>query len=116
MELNTTLLQSLADPTRFRILETLKQGECSVNDIVKQVDIKQSGVSRHLHILLEAGIVKVRPDGQKRLYSLCPEPFLSLDAWLNGYRALWEARLDRFGDALKRLQEANTPPKKEDRS
>ncbi len=94
----------LADPARRRIIEELRRGELQVNDIVAAMDIHQSGVSRHLRILGEAGFVQVRPDGPRRLYSLRPEPFKELEAWLGGYRALWEGRLDRFGAALERKQ------------
>jgi DNA-binding transcriptional ArsR family regulator len=96
------ILQNLADPTRFRIVEILRGGEHSVNDIVENVEIDQSGVSRHLRILQQAGFVRVRPEGQKRFYSLCPEPFRDLDAWVSQYRQLWEGRLDRFAAALTR--------------
>ena len=94
--------QMLADPTRRRIVEALRGGEQAVNDIVDRVDIHQSGVSRHLGILQEAGFVQVRPDGAKRFYSLRAEPFRELDAWVASYRSLWEARLDRFAEALDR--------------
>lgn len=94
--------QALADPTRRRIVQALSVGEQQVNDVVEQLDIHQSGVSRHLRILSEAGFVQVRPDGQRRLYSLRPEPFRELDGWLATYRGLWEARLDRFGEALQK--------------
>lgn len=96
--------QTLADPTRRRVLDALARGERQVNDIVKEIGIHQSGVSRHLRILHEAGFVAVRPDGPRRLYSLKPEPFQELDAWLAGYRQLWEAQLDRFGAALETRQ------------
>jgi DNA-binding transcriptional ArsR family regulator len=99
-------LQTLGDPTRFRIVEILRCGEHSVNDIVENVDIDQSGVSRHLRILQEAGFVRVRPDGQKRFYALCPEPFRDLDAWVSQYRRLWEGRLDKFAEALGRKRNA----------
>lgn len=92
---------TLADPTRRRVLEALGHGERQVNDIVAEVGIDQSGVSRHLRILHEAGFVAVRPDGPRRLYSLKPEPFREIDEWLGRYRQLWEARLDRFGAALE---------------
>jgi len=92
--------QTLADPTRRLIVDALRNGERPVNDIVEQAGIHQSGVSRHLRILHEAGFVSMRPEGQRRLYSLQPEPFRELDKWLAGYRRLWEARLDRFGEAL----------------
>lgn len=97
-------LQTLADPMRFRIVEILRAGELAVNDILGNVQIDQSGVSRHLRILHEAGFVQMRPEGQKRLYSLRPEPFRDLDAWISTYRRMWEKRLDRFGEALGTTQ------------
>src|ERR1700722_9258609 len=99
------VLQTLGDPTRLRIVEILRGGEHSVNEIVENVDIDQSGVSRHLRILQETGFVRVRPAGQKRFYSLCPEPFKDLDSWLSQYRQLWEGRLKKFGEALTRKRE-----------
>ena len=94
--------QTLADPTRFRIVEALARGEQAVGDIVRAVDIDQSGVSRHLRILGEAGFVTMRPDGARRLYSLRAEPFQAMDDWIRTYRKLWESRLDRFDAALAR--------------
>jgi len=96
--------ETLADPTRRRIVAALRDGERQVGDIVAEAGIHQSGVSRHLRILSEAGFVSMRPDGQRRLYSLKPEPFRELEAWLSDYRRLWEARLDRFGAALEKRQ------------
>jgi DNA-binding transcriptional ArsR family regulator len=107
------VFQTLADPTRRRIVESLRDGEQAVNDIVERMNIHQSGVSRHLRILSEAGFVRARPDGPRRLYSLCPEPFRELDAWVNGYRNLWEARLDQLGEALQRKQKARAAKAKE---
>lgn len=103
-------LQILADPTRLRMIEALLSGERSVNDIVKNVDVDQSGVSRHLRILQEAGFVRVRPEGQKRFYSLCPGPFRDFDLWISRYRQLWEGRLDKFGEALARKREKTSGP------
>ena len=106
--MNTQVIgfRALADPARLRIVEAMKSGECAVGDIVERMDIHQSGVSRHLRILAEAGIVQMRPDGQKRLYSLRKEAFDQLEAWVAGYRHHWEARLNRFGAALERNQVA----------
>ena len=101
MDAQINLFLALADPARLRILEAMKSGECAVGDIVERMDIHQSGVSRHLRILADAGIVQMRPDGQKRLYALRPEAFEQLEAWVAGYRRHWEARLDRFGAALE---------------
>jgi DNA-binding transcriptional ArsR family regulator len=106
--------QTIADPTRRRIIEALRSGEREVGELVEQAGIHQSGVSRHLRILHEAGFVTMRPDRQYRLYSLKPEPFLELDAWLASYRGLWEARLDRLGAALeKRRQGRSTRRRKQ---
>ena len=102
METQQILFHALGDPARYRIVELMKSGECAVGDIVERMDIHQSGVSRHLRILTEAGIVQMRPDGQKRLYSLRKEAFDRLEAWVAEYRRHWEARLDRFGAALER--------------
>jgi DNA-binding transcriptional ArsR family regulator len=110
MHLST--FQALADPMRLRIVETLREGEQAVNDLVDKVEIHQSGVSRHLRILHEAGFVQARPEGQKRLYSLRPEPFREIDAWVANYRSFWEARLDKFGDALSRQQKRNMTKRK----
>jgi DNA-binding transcriptional ArsR family regulator len=97
---------TLADPTRRRILATLRDGERPVGDIVLEAGVHQSGVSRHLRILAEAGFVESRPDGQRRLYALRREPFGELEAWLADYRRLWEAKLDRFGAALEAQQKS----------
>ena len=98
-------LDTLGDPMRRRIVEVLLGGERSVSDIVDHAGIHQSGVSRHLRILETAGFVTKRRAGQFRFYSLRPEPFVELDAWLQPYRQLWEQRLDRFGAALEKQRE-----------
>ena len=109
------VFQTLADPTRRRIVETLLQGEQQVGDVVEKAGIHQSGVSRHLRILHEAGFVSVRPDGQRRLYALRPEPFRELGDWLAPYRRLWEERLDRFERALSKKQEQGRRAKERSR-
>jgi DNA-binding transcriptional ArsR family regulator len=104
--------QTLADPTRRRIVEVLLAGERAVNEIVDAVDIHQSGVSRHLRILHEDGFVDLRPEGAKRFYSLRSEPFRELDAWVDRYRGLWEARLDRLATELDRRKTAVSTKKR----
>jgi DNA-binding transcriptional ArsR family regulator len=103
MAMQLDVFQTLADPTRRRIVEVLHD-ERAVNDIVALVGIHQSGVSRHLRILNEAGFVQARPVGPKRLYSLRPEPFHELERWVGSYRDIWEARLERFAAALEGMQ------------
>src|ERR1700733_15985808 len=104
--MHISVFQTLADPMRLRIVETLQAGEHAVNGLVDKLDIHQSGVSRHLRILHEAVFVQVRPDGQQRLYSLRPEPFFELNAWVTNYRRFWDARLDKFAAALSHRQKA----------
>ena len=101
--------QAMADPVRLQILEVLKSGQKAVGDIVEYMDIHQSGVSRHLRILTDAGIVQMQPDKQKRLYSLRKEAFDELEVWIAAYRRHWDVRLDRLGAALERRQVAKTP-------
>jgi DNA-binding transcriptional ArsR family regulator len=105
---------TLADPTRRRLVEALRGGERSVGELVDRVEIRQSGVSRHLRILQVAGFVTVRADGQRRFYSLRPEPFLEIADWVAGYRTLWERRLDRLAGVLERR--ARPPITSEERS
>jgi DNA-binding transcriptional ArsR family regulator len=102
MNVHMRIFQALADPVRLDIVESMKTEERAVGDIVARMNIHQSGVSRHLRILSEAGVVQMRPDGQKRLYSLRKEAFDQIDSWMTGYRRHWEKRLDRLGDALER--------------
>lgn len=99
------VFETLADPTRRQIIDALRGGERPVGEVVERAGIHQSGVSRHLRILHESGFVTVRPDGQRRLYSLRPEPFAELEAWLAQYRRVWNARLDRFEAALVKKQQ-----------
>jgi len=113
MVVHLDVFQAVADPTRRRIVEALRDGPRQVNDIVGRLDIQQSGVSRHLHILLDSGFVQVRPEGQRRLYSLRPEPFRELEAWAASCRQHWEARLGRFGEAVERKHKARTVKHKE---
>lgn len=109
MFMQLDMFETLADPTRRRIMETLRDGEQPVGDVVRRAGVHQSGVSRHLRILLASGFVTMRPDGQRRLYSLRPEPFEALEGWLAQYRSLWNARLDRFGAALAKKQQEGCP-------
>ena len=98
----TDAFQILADPTRRRLVEALRNGERSVGELVEVVDIGQPGVSRQLAILQDANFVRVRPEGRRRLYTLTPGPFREMDQWMEGYRGMWDERLDRFGAELER--------------
>ena len=84
----------LADPTRRRILDLLVEEERPVGDLVDKLSISQPGVSKHLRVLREAGLVSVRTDAQRRIYGVRPEPFAEIDTWLAPYRRLWNSHLD----------------------
>ena len=96
------VLEVIAEPTRMRILDAVRDAECSVSDLVERVGMHQPGVSRHLKVLREAGLVEVRRDAQRRLYRLRPEPLMALDEWLEPYRAHWAGRLDALEQHLQR--------------
>ena len=86
--------QILAEPSRRVLLQALLGGEAPVNTLVEISGMSQPVVSKHLRILRDAGLVGVRPDGQRRLYSLRTEPLRGLDEWLEPYRQHWSGRLD----------------------
>ena len=84
----------LAEPNRRRILDLLADSERPVGELVSQLQLSQPAVSKHLRVLREAGLVHVRGDAQRRLYSVRPEPLRAVDEWLAPYRAMWAARLE----------------------
>ena len=84
----------LAEPSRRRILDLLLERERSVGDLVTRLRLSQPGVSKHLRVLREAGLVEVRIDAQRRLYRIRTEPLREIDEWLAPYRAAWAGRLD----------------------
>ncbi len=102
MSAPASVLEVIAEPTRRRILDAVRDGERSVGQLVEEVGMHQPGVSRHLKVLREAGLVDVRRDAQRRLYRLRPEPLMELDAWLEPYRAAWADQLDSLERHLRR--------------
>lgn len=99
-----TTFEALADPTRRRILDLLHERPRLVGELVELLGMSQPGISKHLRVLREVGLVNVRQDAQRRWYELRPEPLAELDVWLGGYRHLWEERFDRLDDLLDELQ------------
>jgi DNA-binding transcriptional ArsR family regulator len=92
----------LAEPTRRRILDLLRERERSVGELVDRLTLSQPGVSKHLRVLRDAGLVDVRTDAQRRWYGLRPEPLTEIDAWLEPYRRLWTQHLDALERHLDR--------------
>ena len=107
------VIDVIAEPTRRRILDAVRTGEQSVSDLVERVGMHQPGVSRHLKVLRDAGLVEVRRDAQRRLYRLRPEPLMQLDQWLEPYRAEWAARLDSLERHLATHVRSQPPCSKE---
>ena len=96
------LFEVLAEPNRRRILDLLREGERPAGEIVNALSISQPGVSKHLRVLREAGLVGARREGQKRLYRLQADGLADLEQWLVPYRAFWSDRLDALDRHLKR--------------
>jgi DNA-binding transcriptional ArsR family regulator len=96
------VLQALSDLSRRTVLETLRGGPATAGELAELLPIARPGVSRHLRVLREAGLVEVRQEAQRRVYSLRPEPLAEVDEWLGRYRALWERRLDALHTEIAR--------------
>ena len=91
--MTTALFEILAEPTRRRVLDLLREQERTVGELVDALDMSQPAVSKHLRVLRDAGLVEAHVDAQRRIYSLRPEPLAELDAWIAPYRKFWRGRL-----------------------
>jgi DNA-binding transcriptional ArsR family regulator len=99
-----TPFEAIAEPNRRRLLELLRAGELPAGDLVEATGLSQPGVSKHLKLLREAGLVSMRPDGQRRLYRLEPANLAPLEDWLRPFRQFWAGRLDALDDHLEKEQ------------
>jgi DNA-binding transcriptional ArsR family regulator len=99
-----TPFEVVAEPARRELLDALVPGPKPVGELSAVTGLSQPNTSRHLRILREAGIVRCRPDGRRRLYELRPERLLELDRWLTPYRELWRSSL---GALERNLDEGN---------
>ncbi len=102
------VLQALADPSRRTVLEILRDHPATAGELADALPIARPGVSRHLRVLREAGLVDVRQDAQRRIYSLRTDPLVQVDAWLEDYRVLWQGRLDALHTEIARGKKART--------
>ena len=96
--------EALAEPHRRSILDLLREGERPAGDLVEALGVSQPGVSKHLKVLREAGLVSVRPDGQRRLYRLEPRRLADVAGWLEPFREFWADKLDALEDHLESEQ------------
>jgi DNA-binding transcriptional ArsR family regulator len=100
------VLQALADPSRRTVLEILRSHPATAGELAEALPIARPGVSRHLRVLREVGLVDVRQDAQRRIYTLRPEALVEVDEWLEPYRALWRNRLDALHTEIARGKKA----------
>ncbi len=107
-------LEALADPTRRRIVELLAERERPAGEIASHFETSRPGISRHLRVLRDHGLVRVREDAQRRVYSLDPAPLVELDAWLERYRRFWTNRLDALETEVRRRGRRRAKQTKED--
>jgi DNA-binding transcriptional ArsR family regulator len=103
-ELSITFM-ALADPTRRAILARLSRGEASVTELAEPFELSLPGVSKHLKVLRDAGLITQGRQAQWRPCRLAPAPLKEAADWLEQYRAHWEQRLDRLDDYLRELQD-----------
>jgi len=101
-----TTFEVLAEPSRRRILDLLRDEERSVGQLVDQLALSQPAVSKHLRVLREAGFVESRIEAQRRVYQIRPEPLREVDAWLAPFRRFWEAHVDALERHLDRMEPA----------
>jgi DNA-binding transcriptional ArsR family regulator len=99
-------LAAIADPTRRELLALLAEGEIAAGDLADRFPVSRPAISRHLRVLREAGLVRSRTEGRRRLYALDPGPLRELDAWLEPYRDLWAQRLDALDTEIARGRRA----------
>ncbi len=96
------VLHAISDASRRTVLEALRGGSATAGELAALLPIARTGVSRHMRVLREAGLVEVREEAQFRVYSLHPEPLAQIDDWLDRYRSLWEQRLDALHTEVAR--------------
>ncbi|GFG52719.1 transcriptional regulator [Mycolicibacterium agri] len=94
----------IADPTRRRILDTLREGDADVGTLVARLNISQPLMSKHLSVLREAGAVDVQVDGKRRVYRLAEDPLPAVLAWVTPYHRKWAAGLDRLAQLIDEEQ------------
>ena len=99
-------LAALADPTRRQIVALLAHGERAAGDVAGSFPVSRPAISRHLRVLREAGLVRARTEGKRRLYALDPRPLREIDEWLEPYRDLWAQRLDALDTEIARGRRA----------
>ncbi|WEK54577.1 MAG: metalloregulator ArsR/SmtB family transcription factor [Candidatus Cohnella colombiensis] len=104
--MNTATMSALAEPNRVNIVELLRDaGALTLGEIAQRLGLRLPQSSKHLRVLTDAGLVNVKADANRRIFSLCPDPFVELDSWLESFIKIKEEQYDRFDELLKKVQE-----------
>ncbi|WP_068504754.1 ArsR/SmtB family transcription factor [Paenibacillus kribbensis] len=107
--MDITTLSALAEPNRMNIVQLLRDGPLAVGEIADRLGLRQPQASKHLKVLSDSGIVEVRVDANRRIYTLRSEPFQELDSWVQSFRHLMEDRFDNLDNYLRELQNKEKP-------
>ena len=108
--------RALAEPSRLQIVDLLFREELTVGSVAERLGMRQPQASKHLRSLCDAGLVEVRPEAQRRIYTLRAEPFQEIDRWLGRYRILFEEQFERLDAVLEELQASTKHAKKKRKS
>jgi DNA-binding transcriptional ArsR family regulator len=106
----TDAFNAVAEPRRREILDVLVRGERSVNDLVEQLGVAQPVVSKHMRVLREVGLVRVRDEGRQRIYRLEPGPLREVFDWVKDYERLWTERFELLDAVLEELKQTEQEP------
>jgi DNA-binding transcriptional ArsR family regulator len=101
----TDAFNAVAEPRRREILDVLAQGELTVNALVERLGVAQPVVSKHLRVLREVGLVRVRDEGRQRVYRLDPGPLRAVFDWVKDYERLWQERFELLDTVLEELKQ-----------
>jgi DNA-binding transcriptional ArsR family regulator len=108
--------RALAEPSRLQIVDLLFREPLPVGAVAERLGMRQPQASKHLRALSDAGLVEVRPEAQRRIYTLRAQPFHEIDRWLEGYRSLFEEQFERLDAVLEELQASKKPVKEKPKS
>ncbi|MBY9078500.1 winged helix-turn-helix transcriptional regulator [Paenibacillus sp. HN-1] len=107
--MDITTLSALAEPNRMNIVQLLRDGPLAVGEIAERLGLRQPQASKHLKVLSDSGIVEVRIDANRRIYTLRAEPFQAMDDWVQSFRHIMEERFDNLDNYLRELQNKDKP-------
>ncbi|MDF2658628.1 MAG: transcriptional regulator [Paenibacillus sp.] len=103
--MDVTMLSALAEPTRKKIVELLRDGPLSVGEIAERLGLRQPQASKHLKVLSDNGILEMKAEANRRIYKLRSEPFQAMNDWVKSFRGVMEDRFDKLDQYLRDMQD-----------